>query len=267
MLLSPTSTLEYPELGSIYRRYVVLSARFSSPRGLLLYTGLDRDGVALTIAAHVAGAAALCIEPEPLLAKRALRGGVCDLLVSDLEEALHALRNPLRRGQGISVVLVGEVDLMLAEIVARGVLPEVLEVRIAEDEAADLRAQIERHVQALLSRGARQLDFDDPANEDSDGLIPVSWGVAREPQSWLPRADALASAVLDEREPSTELRRQWIEAAPRYLGKALASQRYLRMTVVEADEFFMAVQREVEAGEIQVAVSVVRDGEEELVLS
>jgi urocanate hydratase len=266
MLLSPTSTLEYPEIASVYDRYMALSTQVSAPGGLLLHTGLDRDGIALTIAAHVAGAAALCIEPEPLLAKRALRSGVCDVLVADLEEALNALRNPLRREQGISVVLVGEVDLMLAEMVARCVLPEMLEVRIAEDEAADLRKQITHHVQTLVGRGTQRLDFHDVL-EDAKGLIPVSWSVAREPQNWLPRADALALEVLDEREPTTELRRQWIEVAPRYLGKALASQRYLRMTVAEADAFFNAVQREVEAGEIQVAVSVVRNGEEELVLS
>lgn len=266
MLLSPTSTLEYPEIATVYDRYIALSTQVSAPGRLLLHTGLDRDGVALTIAAHVAGAAALCIEPEPLLAKRALRGGVCDVLVDDLEEALSALRNPLRREQGVSVVLVGEVDLMLTEMVARCVLPEILEVRIAEDEAADLREQITRHVETLIGRGARRLDFHE-GPEGAEELIPVSWSVAREPQNWLPRADALALEVLDGREPTTERRRQWIAVAPRYLGKVLASQRYLRMTVDEADAFFIAVQREVEAGEIQVAVSVVRNGEEELVLS
>jgi hypothetical protein len=39
------------------------------------------------------------------------------------------------------------------------------------------------------------------------------------------------------------------------------------MTPAEADAFFAAVQRDVVGGEIQVAVSVVRNGEEELVLS
>ena len=205
MLLSPTSTLEFPEIAPVYYRYARLFTQLSSPGGLLLYTGLDRDGVALTIAAHVAGAAALCIEPEPLLAKRALRGGVCDVLVSDLEEALHALRSPLRREQGFSVVLVGEVDLTLAEIVARGVLPEMLEVRVAEDEAADLRMQIEQHVETLKRRGARRFDFEAGVEDDADGLIPVSWSVAREPQSWLPRADALALAALDERGVQVEI--------------------------------------------------------------
>jgi hypothetical protein len=98
-------------------------------------------------------------------------------------------------------------------------------------------------------------------------MIAVHWSVAREPQRWLPMADARAANALDPREATTPERKRWVEGSPRYLGRPFAAQRFLRMTPVEADAFFAAVQRDVEGGEIQVAVSVVRNGEEELVLS
>ena len=115
----------------------------------------------------------------------------------------------------------------------------------------------------FLARGAQLL----PEHYHSDNKIPVHWGVAREPLRWLPLADSRALSVLDSRDRSTPWRRRWIEGSPRYLGRHFAAQRFLRMTAAEADAFFAAVQRDVEAGEIQVAVSVIRNGEEELVLS
>jgi hypothetical protein len=256
MLFGSPSSLEFPEIAVVYDRYSALQSL--SPRSggwLLLHARLDREGVARSMAANVAGAASLCIEPEAFLAKQALRAGVCDFLVNEMDEALRILKNEIRKARPVSVVLTGEPELVVAEAVARGLQPEIVHLR---EEGRELPG-----AETLIGRGARSL----PLKEPTDGMIAVHWSVAREPQRWLPMADARAANALDPREATTPERKRWVEGSPRYLGRPFAAQRFLRMTPVEADAFFAAVQRDVEGGEIQVAVSVVRNGEEELVLS
>jgi urocanate hydratase len=256
ILLDRPSSLEFPELASIYNRFAALQALSANLGGsLLLHAWLDPDGVALSIASNVAGAASLCIEPEVFLAKQAVRGGVCDFLVNDLDEALRIIKNEIRKARPVSVALIGEPEHVVIEAVERGLQPEIVHVR---SEGVDVAG-----VEILLARGARSLRID----HRPKGMIPVHWSVAREPLRWLPLADARAADALDRLNNTTAGRRHWIESSPRYLGRTFAAQRFVWMTQAEADAFFAAVQRDVEAGEMQVAVSVVRNGEEELVLS
>jgi Urocanase Rossmann-like domain len=256
ILLDRPTSLEFPEITTIYNRFAALQAISSNLGGsLLLHAWLDPDGVALSMAANVAGAASLCIEPEAFLAKQALRGGVCDFLVNDLDEALRILKNEIRKARPVSVVLTGEPEQVVAEAIERGLQPDIVQLK---SEGADIAG-----VATLLARGARRLPIDGLLY----GMIPVHWSVVREPLRWLPLADALAANSLDPSDPTTAGRRHWVENGARYLGRTFAAQRFLRMTPSEADAFFAAVQRNVEAGEIQVAVSVVRNGAEELVLS
>jgi hypothetical protein len=256
ILLDRPSSLEFPEIESIYNRFAALQAISTNLGGsLLLHAWLDAEGVALSMAANVAGAASLCIEPEMFLAKQALRSGVCDFLVKDLDEALRILKNEIRKARPVSVALTGEPEQVIAEAIERGVQPDILHAR---SEGRDVDG-----VEILLARGARPLYL----NQRNDAMIPVHWSVAREPLRWLPLADILAANALDPRNSTTLWRRHWVESSPRYLGRTFAAQRFLWMTQAEADTFFNAVQRDVEGGEIQVAVSVVRNGEKELVLS
>ena len=95
--------------------------------------------------------------------------------------------------------------------------------------------------------------------------VAVTWGVAREPLRWLPVVDRMAAGALDPASATTAARRRWLEAAPRYLGRELAGQRYLRMSEAEAEAFVAAVRREVESGGIRVAVTVSRDGIETVI--
>jgi hypothetical protein len=250
------SSLEFPEMAITYDRFAALQSLTPELGGwLLLHACLDREGVALSMAANVAGIASLCLEPESSLAKQALRAGVCDFLVNDLDEALRILKNEIRKGRSVSVVVTGEPELVVAEAVERGLQPDIVHLQL---DGRDIPG-----IDTLIARGARRLSLKRP----SEDMIAVTWSVAREPLRWLPLADARAADALDLRERSTPQRKRWIEGSPRYLGRLFAAQRFLRMTPAEADAFFAAVQRDVEGGEIQVAVSVVRNGEEELVLS
>jgi hypothetical protein len=237
----PSGELDFPEITAVYARYAALTS-LSSGRGrdlggsLLLYSGLDREGIVVAMAANVAGAASLGIEPDAARAKQALRAGVCDFVVNNLDEALRILKNEIRKRRGVSVVLTAEKDAAVAEMVERGVQPEVLTFPVQE----------------LTERGAPVL-----AASVEDDLVPVYWEIAREPLRWVATVDALASASLHR----ADARARWIEGSPRYLGRIFAGQRFLRMTDAEADAFVGAIRDAVKRGAIPVGVSVTRGGD------
>ncbi len=238
---------EFPDITDVYERFAALTAVSPELGGsLLVYVGLDRSGIALAIAANIAGAASLGVEPELARAKQSIRSGACDFLVNTLDEALRILKNEIRRKKAVSVVLGGGTPGVVAEMVERGVQPEIV-VGDAPGMAT------------LEARGARR-----PEWAPGEGMA-VTWRVAREPLRWLPVVDRMAAGALDPVSAATAARRRWLEAAPRYLGRELAGQRYLRMSEAEAEAFVAAVRREVESGGIGVAVTVSRDGSETVI--
>lgn len=233
----PSGALEFPDISRVYARFAALTALLTGFGGaLLLYAGLDSEGFAIAMASNIAGVASLGLESDGEKAKAALRSGVCDFVVNDLGEALRVLKNEIRQRRGVSVVLTAECDGAVAEIVERGVQPDVLAFPVPE----------------LMERGARLL----PA-EVADARIPVSWSVAREAPRWLHAIDALATSSL----PSGDVRLRWLESASRYLGRAYAGQRFLRMSGTEADAFIGAVRDAVQSGSIAAPVAVERGGE------
>jgi Urocanase Rossmann-like domain len=235
-----SATLDFPDIERVYARFAALSAASADLGGrLLLYCGLDRDGVAVAIASNVAGAASLGIEPDTLRAKLALRAGVCDFLVNHLDEALRILKNEIRKRKAVSVVLASgadTADTAVAEITARGLQPDLLAFPVRE----------------LMERGAYVL-----AADAEDARTRMMWSVASEPARWLPSLDALAGAALQ----FADERVRWLEAAPRYLGRSFEGQRFLPMTDLEADSLMAAIRAEVRTGGIPVAVLLTRGGE------
>ena len=233
----PRGVLEFPDISVVYGRYAALTELSADGGGwLLLYAGLDADGVAVAMASNVAGAASLGLEPDAERAKAALRAGVCDFVVNELGEALRILKNEIRQRRGVSVVLTGAVDAVVAEIVARGVQPEILAFSVPELEA----------------RGARLLGAD-----AGGGLVPVTWVVDRDAARWLPGLDGLAVDALEK----LDARTRWVEASPRYLGRAFAGQRFVPMTYREADLFVATVHEAVASGVVPVSVSIHCGGE------
>lgn len=224
--------LVFPELSSIYARFVALTAMDADLGGkLLLYSGLDRDGIAIAMASNVAGSASLGIEADAERAKQALRSGVCDFVVNDLSEALRILKNEIRNRRMVSVVLIGISEQIVAEALARGVQPDILASPTPE----------------FMERGARVL-----GKRAEDGLIPVRWEVGKEPLRWLPALDEMAIACLR----TADRRVRWVRAAPRYLGRGFAEKRYLRMTHEEMEKFSSAIRKAVTTEEIPVEVFV-----------
>jgi hypothetical protein len=233
----PFGELEFPEITAVYARFAALTAMSPDLGGwLLLYSGLDREGVSVAMAANVAGAASLGVEPDVARAKQALRAGVCDFVVNNLDEALRILKNEIRKRRAASVVLIGEADAAVSEMVARGVQPEILTLPVLE----------------LMERGARVLAWD-----ADNRLIGISWGVAAEQLRWLSAVDELAIEALKTR----DARVRWLELSPRYLGREFGGKRYVRMSASEADAFVAATRDAVRRDAIPVGVSLMRGGE------
>ena len=198
--------------------------------GKLLYAGqLDGEARALLVAANIAGAASLVATADVTAAKRAMRDGVVDFLVTSLDEALRILKNELRQRQAVAVCAALPAEAVAEEMRERGVLPDI--------EPPLQPAPVEES-QALLA-----------------------WRVASAPALSLPKLDALA---LDCLPPEATSERRWLQLAPRYLGRLAQGERLLRCNRKFAVEFLLQARRLVESGEIPVPVEITFSGGGEL---
>src|SRR6476620_4267267 len=98
-----------------------------SLEGRLLVTGgLGGMGGAQPLAATMAGALCLGIEVEPTRIEKRLQSGYCDKIAHTLDEAMQLVGEARKKGDAISVGLVGNCADVLPEMVRRGVVPDVL---------------------------------------------------------------------------------------------------------------------------------------------
>jgi urocanate hydratase len=195
--------------------------------GKLLYAGqLDEEARALLVAANIAGAASLTASADAATRKQALRDGVVDFLVTSLDEALRILKNEIRKRETVAVCVALEPQTVEAEVLERGVAPDLLRPGSADSSA---------------------------------GQTLLCWRVASSPSIWLPKLDAIALDCLDSKAGAT---RRWLRLAPRYLGRMVQGIRVLRCNESSAAHFLERVRNEVESGEIGVAVEIKRWDEE-----
>ena len=174
----------YETFSSVARRHFG-----GSLRGRILVSGgLGGMGGAQPLAATMAGAAFLGIEVDPERIRKRLRTGYCDKMSQDLDEALALVEGAARKGEALSVGLVGNCAEVLPELLQRGFTPDILTdqtsahdplngyipAAISLEEAARLRREnpdeylrrsmdsIATHVRAMLglqSRGAVTFDY------------------------------------------------------------------------------------------------------------
>lgn len=229
--------MRLPELAAVHDRSLALClvadrAFAGSLAGkLLLRTAFDPDGIADLIASSVAGAASLCIDPQPELLREGLRAGFCDFVVGHLDEALRILKNELRKGRAVSVGLSADPETCLAEIVERGLQPDLL--------STGRPAPAPSHV--LLDRGAFDL-ASLPAPDLQTSI--VEWTLAADAALSAPAVARLAADSLDSTRPDTPARRRWLERSPAYLGRAFGPRQCLRMTVEETAALRAALDRQ-----------------------
>jgi len=249
-----------PEVAQVYARFSALTSlaaeRFSGELGgkLLLFAHIDIHGAAVAIAGNIAGAATLGIDHDPERLKQGIHHGYCDFLVNHLDEALRILKNEVRKKQPVSVCLNADFTLTLHEIVARGVQPDILAFETNSSAA-----------QALLERGSIVLqDSEDQTGSSPDvrpntspntgpnELIAVNWTAKSAAALSLPKVDAIAAEVVPPNDP----RQRWVKFAPRYLGRAMAGSRYLKMTPEEADRFTNLVAEATNSSKIPTDIAV-----------
>jgi urocanate hydratase len=169
---------------------------------LILNLGLDLGGSALSLAAHISGAACLSLEADADRLRTALRTGACDFIVNTLDEALRILKNEVRQHRPISVGVGGSQEQILAELIDRGVAPSLMTARNELPTAA-----------LGLSRfGTRLLNL--AAKEDAPGAFPA-WTLYREVFSTGASLRRFDEAVIDLLPPDDLMRRRWLLAAAR----------------------------------------------------
>src|ERR1700675_572594 len=93
---------------------------------LIVSGGMGGMGGAQPLAATMNGAAFLGIDVAPERIKRRVKTGYCDVMVTNLDEALRILKNAVRKREAVSVGLVGNCADVIPELARRGVVPDVL---------------------------------------------------------------------------------------------------------------------------------------------
>lgn len=155
---------------------------------ILVSGGLGGMGGAQPLAATMAGAVFLGIEVEAERIRKRIRTGYCDRMSADLDEALALVQNAARKGEALSVGLVGNCAEVLPELLRRRFTPDLLTDQtsahdplngyipagISLSDAAELRKRnpdeylrrsmdsIATHVRSMLemqSRGAVVFDY------------------------------------------------------------------------------------------------------------
>ncbi|MEM7159442.1 MAG: urocanate hydratase [Myxococcota bacterium] len=93
---------------------------------LVVTGGLGGMGGAQPLAATMNNAAILCVEVDPHRIQRRLETGYLMKSSQTLDEALSLLEEAKRKGEGLSVGLLGNCATVLPELVRRGVIPDVV---------------------------------------------------------------------------------------------------------------------------------------------
>jgi hypothetical protein len=237
--------MHLPELADIHDQFLWLTGpppgQFAGRLGgkLLLRLGFDPAGIAAVVAASTAGAASLCVEANGSRLREGLRAGLCDFVVTHLDEALRILKNEIRRARPISVGLTADPQSGLNAMIDRGLQPDLI-AAVPDSEG-----------RIFIERGAVPLP-DVPSPDPATSLL--EWVADVDPALLLPRVAALAAGCLDPQRPDTPARRRWLEQSPRYLGRAFGTRQCLRMTAPEIASFLPRATSQIPA------VKITRDG-------
>lgn len=209
----------------ILRTFTILHALCPNWGGqLILSIGLNPQGAALSLASNIAGAVCLSLESDPTLLREANRTNSCDFIVNTLDEALRAIKNEVRKHLPLSVGLEGNPTTLLHQILDRGVAPQLFTGASSHPEAA----------YRFQSLGTQIVEFNDasPTSPTPSSSTLLEAFLATHPwhlqtftfntPTELRTFDARAlSLISTEGETNNEnnLRRRWLQAAPRILPR------------------------------------------------
>lgn len=170
--------------------------------GKFLYVGnLDESVRPLIAAANIGGAATLVLSAEQLTVRQAQREGLIDFLVNSLDEALRIFKNEIRKRQPVAVAVSGQIQTIEAEMLERGVLPDLLPSSFGQS----------RLLATYLSQGAKELSSTESLTGDKLHIWRVPTEYAQQ--------TAVFDSILAEHLATDDLfNRRWLRLSPRYLG-------------------------------------------------
>ncbi len=154
----------------------------------VLTAGLGEMGGAQPLAATMNGASILAVEVDKRMIERRLKTGYVDTWTDDLDEALKMIQDSLKKGEPLSVALLGNAAEIHPEIVRRGIIPDIVTDQTAAhdplngyipaglsvEEAAELRKKdkevylkrvyesVAKHIEAILEmqkQGAKAFEY------------------------------------------------------------------------------------------------------------
>lgn len=208
--------------------------------GQLLYAGeLDDQSRILVVAANVSGAATLTATADQATQRQAMRDGVVDFLVTNLDEALRILKNEVRKRETVAVCVGQAPEAVESEMRERGVVPDLIAGRLPGAS----------RIPAGFVPNAKQIE--PQAVGESQSLL--TWSIASAPAQWMPKLDAFALEC--ENADDGEARR-WLRLAPRYLGRLARGIRVLRCEPDTAQKFVARVDLAFMRREIGVPVEI-----------
>jgi urocanate hydratase len=185
-------------------------------------------------AVSIAGGTTLVIDSDAAAMKSAMRAGYLDFVVNTLDEALRTLKNEIRQKHPLSVGLIADTESTLAEVVERGLQPELL--LTGGNRAAQPTPQ-SPSIRELQARGMAVRRM--AVAEDREPREPSPPG---RKLIYLPAANAVELKAIDERlkeifPPSELVRRRWVQQVPKYLREARSGGRWIWLTPEEEERF------------------------------
>ena len=191
-----------PLVSAVHGYYTAFAPRLDPELALgghLLFAGeLSEASSPLLRASGIVSLGSLSVAADPMAQREALRTGIVDILVNNLDEALRILKVEIRKHQALAVLVAGQPELIAAEMLARGVQPEF--------------------ITAPAPEASRFLELGAVAIAPAPLPAGLSLRTLALPESYRGRQndfDAALAALLD---PADHLGRRWLRLAPRFLG-------------------------------------------------
>jgi urocanate hydratase len=225
-----------PQLAALRAFTFLTSLRTDWGGALIVACGLDAGGEQFAIASNIAGAGCLAIDSRPEVCRATLRSGASDFVVNSVDEALRILKNEIRKHQAVSVALSMDVASALAELLGRGVQPEMF---AAFGGSAPLTTAAAHRFSEL---GAIVVDFghDTGIGLDANAELDQFTSQANLSLAAIPASTAEQLRTHDTQllalVPSNDPRRRWFASAPRFFHRERPPRRLAYLTSVEREK-------------------------------
>jgi urocanate hydratase len=191
--------------------------------GKLFYAGEIGDATRpMIVAANIAGAATLTASAQQPTLRQAQHDGLIDFQVNSLDEALRILKNEIRKHQPVAVAVSVSSQAIEAEMLERGVLPDLL-------PSVDPSPHSVTRFADFLEHGAQRIPT---ASVSPDRKLRI-WPI---PAEFIQRPAAFEDLLLEHLPSGDHLNRRWLRLSSRYLGHEARKLRSLACNSKTASE-------------------------------